>query len=185
MPESLVTDSTADSSAPLAAQFAARWNRVYHFNLSLCGSPTVAEDVTAAAYADAARALATGRVVALTDGWLLTVSRRRMIDQWRRSERYRNCLAHVQSLAGVARQPSESPVDSEQVEAVLAMLPERHARVLRLRYLDDRPVEEVADLLGVSRKAIDCLLVRARRKFSHAWIASEVSSAAEPPDLSR
>ena len=48
---------------------------------------------------------------------------------------------------------------------MLQRLGPHHRAALTLRYMDDLPVPEVADLLGRTVHATEALLVRARRAF--------------------
>lgn len=55
------------------------------------------------------------------------------------------------------------------VELVLSGLPEGYEKALRLRYLEDRPVKEIAGLLRFSPKATEARLYRARIAFKEAF----------------
>ncbi len=51
------------------------------------------------------------------------------------------------------------------VAQAMPLLPERQAEVLRLRYLEERSIEEITAELGIGRVALRGLLYRARKKL--------------------
>lgn len=55
--------------------------------------------------------------------------------------------------------------DAHLVHLVLDLLPPRHVRALELKYVERLPVREIAARLGVSEKATESLLTRARSGF--------------------
>jgi RNA polymerase sigma-70 factor (ECF subfamily) len=62
-----------------------------------------------------------------------------------------------------------------RAQAVLACLAPQHRAALTLRYVDDLPVAQVADLLGRTVRATETLLVRARREFRSVYDREEGS----------
>lgn len=55
------------------------------------------------------------------------------------------------------------------VEGTLHVLAPREAEVVRLRWLEDREIEEIADRLGMARNAVDQALHRAHAKMRDEW----------------
>lgn len=128
---------------------------------SRCSDRATVDDVVAETFLSASLAITAGKQISA--GWLITVAKRRLIDNWRLTARspswkFSTCDPIVES--------QERLIDEEQ-EIVLALgrLPDHYAAALRARYLHDRPVAEVADLLGVGYKAAESLLARARNAF--------------------
>jgi RNA polymerase sigma factor (sigma-70 family) len=72
------------------------------------------------------------------------------------------------SAAPEAACPVEQADEVRAVRAAMAGLPHRDREVLVLRYLEARPVEDVARLLGLRRAAVDARLSRARTKLRAA-----------------
>jgi RNA polymerase sigma-70 factor (ECF subfamily) len=78
-----------------------------------------------------------------------------------------------------------SPVDetlirSEElarVRLVLGELPEKDAAILRARFLEERPADEICEEFGVDGGYLRVLLYRAREKFREAWMKDP-----EPPE---
>ncbi len=122
--------------------------------------PGEAEDVTAEVFCAAARAFDEGRGHRVTISWLMVTARNLVIDRWRRRERHR-ARAHL-----VARRPPPpDEATQDRVLDALDRLAPRQRAALVLRYLEDRPVAEVADLLGLGMAATESLLARGRREL--------------------
>ncbi len=139
-----------------------------------CGDASLAEEITAQTFEAAARQYARGRSGEVTAGWLTVVAKRRLVDHWRHTAARSRA---VERLAGAHRQqiePDPVGIDSD-VSAALDSLPARQRTVLTLRYLDDWGLDEIADGIGISYRAVESLLARARRSF-----AAALSSGGEP-----
>jgi RNA polymerase sigma-70 factor (ECF subfamily) len=59
---------------------------------------------------------------------------------------------------------------TKRVSEVLERLPERYARVLKAKYLDQKSVADIAQAWSESPKAIESLLVRARAAFRDRFL---------------
>src|SRR5262245_18337890 len=66
-------------------------------------------------------------------------------------------------LEAVAEPPCDAQVPDLDLVAAILDLPDRHAAAIRLHHLEDRPIAELAEVLGVSEGAARVLLLRARR----------------------
>jgi RNA polymerase sigma-70 factor (ECF subfamily) len=78
-------------------------------------------------------------------------------------------LVHI--LCEDSHTPSRSAAKHEGIEAVqvaMAGLPEDYREAIRLRYLEQKSVEEVAAAMGRSAAAIRGLLDRAKKKMRAA-----------------
>ncbi len=172
LPQRIAVPSGADGHLevprPLESLFEDWFDRIHQFCLSRTASATRAEEAAAETFADAARLFAEGRGDEVTQAWLFTVARRRVIDQWRSAERHRRRLERV--VASTPATPS-SPIapiefdDDEQVRTALASLPERQRAAIVLRYVEEFSVAEVAEALEVGYEAAESLLARGRRGF--------------------
>jgi RNA polymerase sigma-70 factor (ECF subfamily) len=96
-------------------------------------------------------------------GWLLGILRSRLVDGLRRhriAERRRQAqeISHDQAnLIDVGLSPCEQAAVSEQaLQLALALqeLPEEQQQIVRMRYLEDRTFEEIAEMLGISISAV-------------------------------
>ncbi len=137
-----------------------------------CGDASLAEEITAQTFETAARLFAQGRGSEVTPGWLTVVAKRRLIDHWRHLAARSRA---AERLAGARPSPVEqsSTVLDSDVSAALESLPARQRTVLTLRYLDDWGLNEIADGLGISYRATESLLARARRSFASALASCE------------
>lgn len=146
------------TEAGLLACYDATFGSVYRYSSRFTGDRTAAEDVTQEAYVRLVRAARSGQVATVGIGWLITTARRVWLDQVRADGRER---ARLQVVASELPRPAAEPGSASDL---LACLNDRERTALVLRYVDDLPVADVADLLGASVRATDSLLQRAKRR---------------------
>jgi RNA polymerase sigma-70 factor (ECF subfamily) len=149
--------------------------RVYGYLLRRCGQREVAEELTSETFLAAADAVRrTPPPTALDVRWLIGVARHKLADHWRRQAREERGLRLVAAEAADGTEdPWETRLDALRAEQTLAALAPQHRLALTLRYVDDLPVPEVADLLGRTLHATEALLVRARTAFRAQYSADE------------
>ena len=98
-------------------------------------------------------------------GYVLRAVTNAVTDWWRRSHRRHEAPAS-EALPEVAAPDSYATSDDREVlRAALRRLTVRERAVVVLRYLDDRPEREVADLLGISIGTVKSLCHKALRKL--------------------
>jgi RNA polymerase sigma-70 factor (ECF subfamily) len=116
-------------------------------------------------------------------GWLKVISERKLMDACRSRQRENLSNKAAHSPAGGNADDSyrrgllslvidDEPLASQEAmvhelqaafHLALARLPEDYKRVITLRYLEDRPLETVAQMLGISEGAVRGLCHRARQ----------------------
>ncbi len=111
--------------------------------------------------------------------WLRQIAVHRVIDAHRRRGRARRleeALAAEASLYAAGEAADEALAEeqdrrraAERIEAALRVLPERYARAIRLRLVEDRTREECARALDVQVATFDVVLFRAVRAFRKAY----------------
>lgn len=84
-------------------------------------------------------------------------------------------------LEAIAEPPHHAPPPDLDLVAAILGLPDRHAAAVRLHHLEDRPVAEVAEMLGCTQGAAKVLLLRARRLLAERlsgltgrWVSEQV-----------
>jgi RNA polymerase sigma-70 factor (ECF subfamily) len=139
-----------EATAPVVFAYLAR---------ACSGERALAEDLTQETYSAALRVFCEGKREAITEPYLLTIARNKMIDHFRNRDRESRKLEQLV--------PPETPdeiadaVDNEVVRACLRDLPPMQRAVIALRFVDDLPLAEVAQLLDKSTSAVDSLQRRA------------------------
>lgn len=122
----------------------------------------MAEDLVQDSYLRLVRAVRAGSVTHVSTGWLITVMRRRYLDVVRSSGREHRRI--TVSSRRPRREAYPQPGDISTANLLAALTP-RERTALVLRYVEDLPVAEVADLMTSSVRAIESLLQRAKAKL--------------------
>ena len=147
--------------------------QVYGYLLARCGTAPVAEDLTAETFLAAVDATRRDPSAPVSVPWLIGVARHKLVDHWRAKAREERGLRAVHSDP-VLGDPEVSDPWDERLDALLAKdtlarLGPHHRAALTLRYLDDLPVPQVAQILGRTLHATEALLVRAREAFRRTY----------------
>jgi len=126
----------------------------------LTGGRDAAEDVTHEAFAAA--------LVAWDDldnpaRWIRSVVANKARSAWRRHYAERRA---VRTLAGSVQIGHDVPVETEDFWAEVRRLPRRQAQAVSLFYLEDRPVAEIASILGCDESTVRVHLMRGRRALA-------------------
>lgn len=114
--------------------------------------------------------------------WLLGIARHRVLDFYRArgrrpvielvfsrfDEEFTKRLFDLES-SELPDAELERTEMARVVELVLSDLPPEYEQVLRLRYIEERPVREVAAEVGATPKAAEARLFRARNAFRDAF----------------
>jgi RNA polymerase sigma-70 factor, ECF subfamily len=121
--------------------------------------------------------------------WLQGIARHRVVDALRRKGRRLEAPVSNEELGRLLPDLENNEVPGEaleraelaqQIEWVLSELPPEYEQILRLHYVDEKPVKDLADLLRITPKAAEARLFRARQAFREAF-----RGAAEPSGLTR
>ena len=129
-----------------------------------------AEDVAQACFVALFRAKAEGRAPDDDGAYLLGVARRRVADVFRTQHRRPTPVSLPDGWEGYGTQalPEEALADGELralVQTALGFLPSAEAALLEARYRGGASTAELAERLGVTDKAIENRLRRARAAF--------------------
>jgi RNA polymerase sigma-70 factor (ECF subfamily) len=145
---------------------------VYGYLRVRCDSQALAEDLSAETFLAAVDASRKPNPPPVDVPWLIGVARHKLADHWRRRARETRNLQAVGADPTVD-DPWDVELDALHARDVLGELAPQHRAVLTLRYLDDLPVAQVAELVGRSVHATEGLLVRARAAFRRVYIPGE------------
>jgi RNA polymerase sigma-70 factor (ECF subfamily) len=176
----------ADSEALLAAYDDAL-PHVYGYLLSRCGQSALAEDLTAETFLAAVDAVRDDdKDPPLNRSWLLGIARHKLADHWRREARDR---ARVRAVTETARDDTddlwEARLDRVVAVDTLARLAPQHRLVLTLRYCDDLPVPDVADLIGRTLHATEAPAGPGPRRLPPGLSTRDDRGRGGPPWLTR
>ena len=162
------------------AFFAGYYPRLYRFALArLDNDRSLADDTAQIVLCQALSKLDTYRGEAPLFSWLCTFCRYELSKQRRARQRAQGdkplveddpaVRAALDSLLGeLANDPDVALYRSELsrlVKVALDSVPSLYADVLEAKYVQDRSVNEIADILGKSPKATESILTRARTAF--------------------
>jgi RNA polymerase sigma-70 factor (ECF subfamily) len=143
----------------LPEDFDAFWRRehlrIVAFAYALTGSRTAAEDLAQDALAAAAASWAK---LENPGAWVRRVVANRAVSRWRRQGR------EATALSRLARQRDTYTLDDEDASFwdAVRRLPRRQAQVVALYYLDDLPVAEIAQTLGIAPGTVKATLHHGR-----------------------
>lgn len=107
-------------------------------------------------------------------GWLHGIAANLLRNHFRRArqENHQPSIPCESSIAGGDAE-LEKREEALGVARALAALPERYEAVLRAKYLDQRPVADIAAEWGETAKAVESLLTRARQAFRETYEPQE------------
>jgi RNA polymerase sigma-70 factor (ECF subfamily) len=161
--------------------------------IRLNGDGDAAEEVVQATFAQAIRKLSTYRAEAALFTWLCTFCRHELSAHYQRAHRRVPQLplledmpevkAALESLASGVDGPDEQLAKHQTaalVRITLDALPPHYANALEWKYLHDLPLREIATRLGVTTKAAESLLTRARDAFRDAFVTLNTGAQGRP-----
>ena len=181
-----MTAPSGDSDGALAARSIAGDNRafaeivgrhkqfLYRLIVRLVGDPDDALDLVQEAFVSAHGALRRYDPDRPIRTWLARIAVNKARD-WQRKERVRAVLRSILPLGDVAdvaaeqvsvEQAVSDRADLAEVCDRVAKMPAKLREVLVLRTIEGLPQTQVAELLGISEKAVETRLYRARRHLS-------------------
>jgi RNA polymerase sigma-70 factor (ECF subfamily) len=94
--------------------------------------------------------------------WLYRIARNRFLDQQRQGWRWQG-LESLEGQEGIPDPALEQFSEAREVQRALQRLPERQRSALLLSYYEGLSQKEVAQVLGLGLRAVESLIVRARR----------------------
>ena len=157
---------------------------VFRLAWRLTGNEHDAEDVVQETFLKAYRRLGQFQERAAFSSWLHRIAANCAYDLLRRRARRREELVEsrgddpggepLDSLASDAPQPDRLAHSGEitrRVQAAMARLSPRERAAFALRHFEERPIREIAELLGIDEGAVKHCIFRAVRKLRPALVA--------------
>jgi RNA polymerase sigma-70 factor (ECF subfamily) len=132
------------------------------FLLSLCGDPAEADDIAQDALVNAYVASGSFRGESRFGTWLFRIAYNIFIDRQRRRKLPTGPLEEgAGTLAdGVT---ADATFRHEALHRAIRRLPEKERAALLLFYMEDRPIKEVAEILGIPASSVRVYLTRGRQ----------------------
>jgi RNA polymerase sigma-70 factor, ECF subfamily len=135
---------------------------VSRYALAVLRDRSDAEDVTQTTFLNAYRALRRGERPRNPDFWLIAIARNACRERIRLGQRRPREVVFDEEVGAAPEVDGDAPTADELRQALLR-LPENQRSALVMRALEGRSCAEIAEVLGVSRSAVETLLFRARR----------------------
>jgi RNA polymerase sigma-70 factor (ECF subfamily) len=134
--------------------------RVAALVYTLSGSRGAAEEITQDAFLEAHRQW--GAVAQMTNpgGWVRAVAMNKSRSRLRR--RAAEARAYTKHLGRQRSRPEEMPEPADHFWAAVRALPTQQAKCVALHYLEDRSVDDIAEILEISLGSVKTHLSRAR-----------------------
>jgi RNA polymerase sigma-70 factor (ECF subfamily) len=167
--EPVVPSDARPAPAPADLDFDAFCRRQYASVASLAyvltGSWTAAEDLTQDAFFAAFRGWEQVHRYERPEAWVRRVVANRAVSWWRRIGSEARALTRLQGRRAAGPEHAEIPERDAELWAIVRGLPARQAQVFALT-VDDLPLDEIADVLGISPATAKTHLKRARRSVA-------------------
>jgi len=137
--------------------------KVFRLVFSIVGNAARAEEVAQDAFLKIWLALDTYDGRAALSTWIYTIARNTALTH-RRAESYRA----VQPLDTVIESASQKPLAPEllDIDRMMTRLPEEQQEAVRLFYLQERSIEDVAGMMDAPEGTVKSYLYRARRALA-------------------
>jgi RNA polymerase sigma-70 factor, ECF subfamily len=166
--------------AAFTAFFDAYFPRLYRFALGRVRREDAAEEIAQAAIVVGIRKIGTWRAEAALFTWLCTLCRHEISAYCRRHNRAEvnvfeddpETRAKLEALSAAADGPLQSLERQDLarlVQLTLDYLPARYGDILEWKYIQDLSMQQIAERMGVTPKAVEGMLTRARQAFRDGY----------------
>jgi RNA polymerase sigma-70 factor, ECF subfamily len=149
------------------------YRRVVALVYTLSGSRTAAEELTQDAFLEAHRRWGTLSTYDDPGGWIRKVAMNKARSRFRRAGA--EARAYARHIGRQRDLPAVLPESAEAFWAAVRSLPTQQAKVVALHYLDDLPVDEIADILDIASGTVKTHLHRARASLAERLTPEDLS----------
>jgi RNA polymerase sigma factor (sigma-70 family) len=137
---------------------------VYRYAFAVVGNHADAEDITQQTFLNAYRAMAQGTKPRKAENWLLTIAHNEVRRHFRDSQKKGQEVEFDEQLAPAA--PERSDPGVADVLRALRHIPPAQRSALVMREFEGRSYAEIAGIMGLSERALETLIFRARRSLA-------------------
>jgi RNA polymerase sigma factor (sigma-70 family) len=172
--DELLVMECQDGSAKALEALVARWQeRLWRYAYRLTGSTEGAWEVTQESWLGVIRGLTRLNDPARFRPWIYRIVTHKARDWIARSAKMRRPQTETR-----AEEPTpsarESQETADELQSILARLPEESRSLLTLHYLEGLPIAEIAHVLGIPAGTVKSRLHAARQELKALWVqASE------------
>jgi RNA polymerase sigma-70 factor, ECF subfamily len=162
---------TCDPLDRLGRLFEAHHERLFRLALRLLGEREEARDLVQESFLRAARSAGSVPVGERdAEAWLVRVAVNLCRDRFRRRAVRGDVVIEVPDLADPASGPEARAVARRTVSTALAKLPPRRRAVVVLHELEELPVADIAQLLGIGRVTVRWHFAAGRRALAQLLV---------------
>jgi RNA polymerase sigma factor (sigma-70 family) len=137
---------------------------VYRYAFAVVGNQADAEDITQQTFLNAYRAMAQGTKPRKAENWLLTIAHNEVRRHFRDNQKKGQEVEFNEQLVPAA--PERSDPGVADVLRALRHIPPAQRSALVMREFEGRSYAEIAAIMGLSERALETLIFRARRSLA-------------------
>ena len=151
---------------------------IFRFLCSITGNPEIAQDLLQNTMEKAWRNLKQLKETEKAKKWLFSIAYREAMQYYRRHDQ---CLIYENGMDSLSQNERPSEVKDEiaefiinrdeckTMEKALKMLEEKYQRLIRMRYLEDLPLKEIAKLLNLNYSTVRVYMGRALDRLKEIY----------------
>lgn len=103
--------------------------------------------------------------------FIFSIARNKVVDYYRKNKIKKVLFSHLPKF--VVEEVSSIFIDQDlerkevekKIKRIFSFLPKEYKRILRLKYIEEKKVKQIAEIFKISFKATESLLYRARKAF--------------------
>ena len=156
---------------------------VYRYAFAVVGNRADAEDITQQTFLNAYRAMGHGTKPRKAENWLLTIAHNEVRRHFRDNQKKGHEVEFDEQLAPPAPERSDPRV--ADVLRALRQIPPAQRSALVMREFEGRSYAEIAEIMGLSERALEALIFRARRSLAEQLEGALTCAEAEEASMRR
>jgi RNA polymerase sigma-70 factor (ECF subfamily) len=176
--ETLIRAIAAGDRRAMQALYARYSVRIYRFVLRLTNDRSLAEDIASEVFIDVWRGAEGFKVKSQVSTWMLAIARHKALSALRRrsDERLDENATAIADPADDAETTVDKRDRSALVQHCLSQLSALHREVLDLVYYHEKPVDEVAEIVGAPANTVRTRMFYARKRMQTLLEAAGVDA---------